>query len=218
VALGSDTTPTGMLVGGDFTQIANGSRGRVARLNASGGFDSTFNPSSGAENGTVFAVALQSDGKVLIGGSFTKVNGVDRNRIARLDSNGTLDTDFLSDDPENEPDLVGVTGQNGIVRALLLQPDGKILVGGNFTQVNGTTRNRIVRLLPARGHLDATFRPGPLSEISQYGPNNNEVLSLALQTNEQSSEYGLIVLGGSFTAYNVPGLTAGQRIVRIGGL
>ena len=72
-------------------------------------------------NGSVLAIDLQSDNKILIGGSFTEINGVARNRVARLNSDGSLDLSF------NPSDGADVT-----VWDLALQPDGKILIGGGF--------------------------------------------------------------------------------------
>jgi hypothetical protein len=95
-----------------------------------------FDPNA---NGAIRAVAVQSDGKILIGGNFTTVQDVPRNYLARLNTDGTLDTAF---DPN----------PNSNVFAIALQADGKILVGGNFDQgsgmptIGGATRNRIARL------------------------------------------------------------------------
>src|SRR5438067_10693784 len=94
-----------------------------------------FDPNA---NGTVVAVVVQPDGKILIGGGFSTLspNGgaaVTRNRIARLNPDGTLDTAFNAN-------------ANGDVNAIALQADGKILVGGFFTRIGGQTRNRIARL------------------------------------------------------------------------
>ncbi len=58
-----------------------------------GSLDTSFNPGSGVDN-QVFSVAVQGDGKVLIGGYFFSVNSAPRNRIARLNSDGSLDTGF----------------------------------------------------------------------------------------------------------------------------
>jgi uncharacterized delta-60 repeat protein len=82
-----------VLLGGSFTTIAGVSRNRIARLNSDGSLDTTFESSSGP-NLQVNTLALQSDGKVLVGGQFTSINGVSRNRIARLNSDGSLDTGF----------------------------------------------------------------------------------------------------------------------------
>jgi hypothetical protein len=92
-------------------------------------------------NGAILAVAVQPDGKILIGGSFTTLspNGgatITRNRIARLNPDGTLDTVF-------NPDA------NNTVRAIAVQADGKILIGGDFTVLSDlprVLRNHIARL------------------------------------------------------------------------
>src|SRR5438093_1224674 len=84
-----------ILIGGDFTTLSpNGgaavTRNRIARLNPDGTLDA-FNPNA---NGTVYAIAVQADGKILAGGLFTSIGGQTRNRIARLNSDGTLETAF----------------------------------------------------------------------------------------------------------------------------
>ncbi len=144
---------------------------------APGDVDPTFTASVGT-NSSVFAVAIQSDGKVIIGGLFTQVNGVTRNRIARLNADGSLDTMF---DPG--------TSTNSSVLALAVQPtDGKVVVGGNFSTVNGVTRNRIARL-NTDGTLDTTFDPGT-------GANGN-VNAVAVQPAD-----GGVIIGGFFTMVN----------------
>ena len=84
------------LIGGDFTVVNNTPRVRLARLNADGTLDLTFNPSTGAEDGAVRAVAVQPDGRVIAGGTFTRVNGVTRNHLARFNVDGSLDLTFLA--------------------------------------------------------------------------------------------------------------------------
>jgi len=123
-----------VLIGGSFTSVNGTNRQGIARLNANGSLDSSFNPGTGV-NGTVYSVALQPDGKALIGGSFTNVNGTTRNNIARLNANGSLDGSFNPG-----------TGANGSVLSIVLQSDGNILIGGDFTTVNGVLRSRVARL------------------------------------------------------------------------
>ncbi|MGI8965130.1 MAG: hypothetical protein ACR2H1_03465, partial [Limisphaerales bacterium] len=132
------------LVGGYFTN-ANGSS--IARFNADGTLDSSFNSGTGA-NGVVSSVTMQSDGRVLIGGYFTVVSGTNRNRIARLNANGSLDSSFNPG-----------TGMNAGVDSIVVQSDGKALIGGAFTTVNGTNRNRLARL-NVDGSFDNSFNPG----------------------------------------------------------
>src|SRR6266404_3521207 len=106
-----------------------------------------FDPNA---NGTVYIVVVQPDGKILLGGDFTTLapNGgavVTRNRIARLNPDGTLDTAF-------NPNA------NGTVDSIALQADGNILVGGAFNGTNsigGQTRNRIARLDATSGVADS---------------------------------------------------------------
>jgi uncharacterized delta-60 repeat protein len=173
-----------VVIGGDFTVYNGTTRTRIARVNGNGTLDTTFNPGSGA-NDTVYAMVVQGDGKVVIGGKFTTYNGTDRNRIARLNGDGTLDTTFNPG-----------TGVNGIVWAMALQSNGKILVGGNFNY-SGTAHNGIVRL-NGNGTLDTTFNPGSGA--------NGVVYALALQGD------GKILIGGDFTSYNG---TDRSRIARL---
>ncbi|HWS99468.1 MAG TPA: Calx-beta domain-containing protein [Pyrinomonadaceae bacterium] len=140
------------LVGGRFTSY-NGNAAasdRVARLNTDGTLDTSFNPAGLGSDGIVLAIAVQPDGKIIIGGTFLSYNrnGAAGDRIARLNPNGTLDTTFNP----------GGVGADGNVFAVALQPDGKILIGGRFYNYNGTAREGVARLNPD-GTLDASFNP-----------------------------------------------------------
>jgi uncharacterized delta-60 repeat protein len=176
-----------IVVGGEFTHFNGTSRNRIARLNADGSLDATFNPGTGAV-ARVNSVALQSTGKIVIGGDFTVYNGTIRNYVARLNTDGSLDATFNADP---------TTGANNIVYKLVLQNDDKIVIGGHFTGYNGATRNRVARL-NADGTLDASFNPGTGA--------SSTVLSLAVQSDNK------VVIGGHFTSYN--GATR-SRIARI---
>jgi uncharacterized delta-60 repeat protein len=134
IALQSDGK---VLVGGYIYTVNGTYLSGIARLNANGSLDSSFNPGTGA-NGLVRSIAVQPDGKVLIGGDFTTFNGPNRNHIARLNANGSLDLSFNPG-----------TGANGNVSSIALQPDGNILIGGDFTTVNGVVRPRVARLYGA---------------------------------------------------------------------
>jgi uncharacterized delta-60 repeat protein len=123
-----------VLIGGFFTSYNGTPRNYVARLNADGTLDPTFNPGTGADE-PVYSVAVQSDGKVLIGGDFTSYNGTSRSRIARLNGDGTLDTTFNPG-----------TGATRAVYSVALQKDGKVLVGGDFSSFDGIPRAFLVRL------------------------------------------------------------------------
>jgi uncharacterized delta-60 repeat protein len=167
-----------VLIGGSFTAVSGTSRNRIARLNWDGTLDVAFPNGLAGANSDVSALALQPDGRILLGGGFTTLNGTSRNRIARLNADGSLDTTFLN----------GLSGADGAVYSIALQPDGRVLIGGNFTTVNGTSRNRIARL-NADGSLDTTFLNG-LSGAT------NRVNSIARQPD------GRVLIGGGFTTFN----------------
>ena len=162
-----------ILLGGDFTSLApNGgpsvTRNNIARLNADGTLDTGFNPNA---NGFPLAIALQADGKILVGGVFTIIGGQARNRIARLDP-----TTGLADSFNPNPNA------SGVVYSFAVQGDGEILVAGDFTSIGGQARNRIARLDPMSGLADF------------FNPNANAlVFTIALQPD------GKILAGGNFT-------------------
>ena len=158
---------------GDFTAYNTVPRNRIARMNLDGSLDTGFlaSPNSGAD-GVITCLALEPDGRIVIGGAFSAFNGTNRHSIARVNPDGSLDQTFNP----------GV-GVNGTVWSLQLQSDGKIVIAGNFTSVNSTNRNSIARL-NSDGSLDAAFDPG-------VGPNNT-INAVALQN-------GRIVIGGDFT-------------------
>jgi uncharacterized delta-60 repeat protein len=113
-------------------------------------------------------LAVQADGKILVGGRFTALGGQSRSYLGRLNPDGTIDPAFNP-------------GADNQIHCLALQADGKILVGGDFTSLAGQARSRIGRLNP-NGSLDTTFNPGASDRVSH----------LALQAD------GGIVAGGNF--------------------
>jgi uncharacterized delta-60 repeat protein len=211
-----------IVIGGDFTAVNGTARTRVARLNINGTLDGSFIPTnainlsvlaiapqsdnkviiggsfsggtvpswnarlnvdgtldtafSSFPNGSVNAIAIQTDGKIVVGGAFTTLNGAARNRIGRLNADGSLDNGFQN----------GLTGASGTVRYLRVQADGKILLGGDFSTVNSTTRNFVARL-NSDGSLDSGFN-------SSAGA-NSAVYSVIAQTDST------VVIGGSFSTY-----------------
>lgn len=171
-----------ILVGGGFSSIGGQTRNYIARLDASTGAADSFNPNA---NNTVDSIAVQADGKILVGGTFTTIGGQARNNIARLDaSTGAAD----SFDPN----------ANNFVVSIAVQADGKILAGGFFTSIGGLTRNRIARL-NTDGTLDSAFNPNA----------NNLVFSIAVQAD------GKILVGGNFTGANSIGGQTRNYIARL---
>lgn len=122
-----------IVVGGSFERIAGTQMHGIARLNEDGSIDETFNTGSGADS-SVQSVAVQDDGKILIGGTFHEVDGMKRDCIARLNKDGTVDGSFA---PE---------GLSIVVRSIAIAPDGNIMIGGGFTNVDGVARQNIARL------------------------------------------------------------------------
>jgi len=123
-----------IIIGGSFTTYNGQSCNRVARLNPNGSLDTSFNVALGP-NSTVRALAVTANGKIVVAGQFLTFNGSSVNFIVQLNANGSVDGNFMTG-----------TGFNGSTHALAIQPDNKILVGGAFTQFQGSASARIIRL------------------------------------------------------------------------
>ena len=135
-----------VLVGGDFTIFDGKASSKLIRLNLNGSVDSSFSVGTGFSS-PIYAMALQKDGKIVIGGSFSTYNGQSNKRIVRLNTNGSQDSSFNS----------GSGFSNGTVRSIAIQTNGKMLVGGSFSgNYNGTAVKRMIQVLP-NGNFDGTF-------------------------------------------------------------
>ncbi len=182
----------GKIIIGGFNLLPNVSGGNyIARLNADGSLDTSFNIGTGPDN-MVRTCALQSDGKIIIGGDFIYFNGTSAPRFARLNADGSVDTGF-------NPGW----GLDGMVVRCALQSDGKIVIVGYFSSYNGTSRNCIARL-NADGSLDTGFNPG-------LGAPNG-VFTCAIQSD------GKIIIGGGFTSYNGTSINCLARLNTNGSL
>ncbi len=181
-----------IIVGGTFTTYSNvTNKNRIIRLNQDGNIDASFQPATGFNNGVVQSLALQSNGKIIAGGTFTTYNSQPRSGIVRInDIDGSLDATFT----------VGA-GFNSAsnVYAICIQPDGKIILGGSFTTYDGNTASKIVRL-DTTGAVDASFSTGTGF--------NNDVRSICYDALSNK-----IYVAGNFTSYN--GTSNIQRIVRL---
>jgi uncharacterized delta-60 repeat protein len=156
-----------VLVAGDFTHVGSLARNYFARFDANGGFDATFaDPQLCCLPAR--AVALQADGHVLIGGSFSQAGGVTHFYLARYSSNGTFDPAF----PET----------NGPFSAIVVAPDGSILLNGGYLTSDGANIRPVVRL-SSSGVLDPTF-----GDLHSSGA----TYSLGLQPN------GKVLIAGTF--------------------
>jgi len=168
-----------VLVAGKFQSIDGHSTNGIARFNSNGTIDTSF--TSPVFEGTfvvpqVYAFVTQSDDKIIVGGNFSDVNGISRAGLARLDTDGTLDTSFA----------VQSWGSFGEVRDVTIQSDNKIVCVGSFT--SGSRR------VNSDGTLDTTF------DISQ---GNNQALSFnngnfySVAVLDSGSEQAVLI-GGNF--------------------
>jgi uncharacterized delta-60 repeat protein len=125
----------------------------ILRLNSDGSVDPDFDAGSGADR-DVYGLAVQTDGKILVGGTFENFNGEARQGIVRLQPNGAIDTTFaaVTFDPDQPSSAAGIRSK------IIVQPDSKILFGGSIGAVNGVARDGVARL-NENGSLDSSFVP-----------------------------------------------------------
>ena len=166
-----------ILVAGSFDTINGQFAGRIVRLHPDGAIDTSFHTGRGI--GTIAnKIVVQPDQKIVIGGIFSTYDSLPYNYIVRINPDGSVDTTWNAG-----------PGANGSVDELALQPDGKILIGGDFTMYGGNGVNYLqFRLARANtdGSRDITF--------SQAGASRS-VLGIALRPDDH------IVIGGRFTYY-----------------
>lgn len=116
----------------------------MARLNTNGSLDTSFNPGSGFDYlDSLSFTEIQNDGKIVIVGAFGSYNGVTRNRFARINNDGTIDSDF---NPGTGVGLNLSTNISPYLTTISIQNDGKILIGGTFSSYNGVQRFSIARI------------------------------------------------------------------------
>jgi uncharacterized delta-60 repeat protein len=175
-----------IVIGGTFIGYNGFARGGVARVMGNGMLDPSFDSGVGT-GGNVFALALQHNGQIVLGGRFVQYSGTNRTFIARVFPNGSLDFGF-------NPVPIDPNGQTNWVQSLAVEPDDRILVGGFFTGINAFGRNRIARL-NTNGSIDLTFDPGA-GCVGSLTNDATQVRSIALQ------QFGRVLVGGIFTSYN----------------
>jgi uncharacterized delta-60 repeat protein len=150
-----------VLIGGNFSTVNGVNRSGIARLNADGTVDAAFAPEISSSGNSIYSVRAQPHGKILIGGEFFSAEQAHYYGLARLTADGSLDSSFNHIFAEN--------GSPVPVGNIVLRPDGKILITGNFFYVHGARRDYIARL-DADGSLDNTFDAGSYSDdpAAQY--------------------------------------------------
>jgi uncharacterized delta-60 repeat protein len=169
---------TGYYIGGAFTTYVNSSQPYFRMLDSSGSISSSFNIGGGFDN-AVYSAVTQSDGKLLAGGTFTTYSGSSSARIIRINTNGTKDTTFNP----------GTAGASSIVNSIVIQNDGKIVLGGQFSAYSGSTVNYI-----ARANTNGTMDTG--STWNTGAGFGNIVQNIAIQSDQK------IIVGGNFTTYS----------------
>ena len=157
-----------------------GSRSVTAAFALGGPLDAAFNADTYDE---VHDIAIQPDGKILIGGYLYSVRGTLREGIARLNADGTVDIHW-------KPNLEGWDGDVGTVSSIAIQGDGKVIIGGSLSGVDGLLRTGIARL-NADGSLDMDFEP----DVGGYD-DIGSVTAITLQPDNK------IIIGGYFNSVN----------------
>lgn len=161
-----------ILVGGAFTMFNGVSSSRLVRLNTDGSLDESFDLGEGF-NSEVLSIASNPDNLTIVGGAFTEFNGMNANRIIRLQETGEVDAIFNAGE-----------GFNNVVHSISVQEDEKIIVGGNFTLANLQFENRLVRLLncaPSLPTIDEQIGCGDfvwLDGINYTSSNNTATYNL----------------------------------------
>lgn len=193
---------TSIYVGGEFTNYSGSFCHKVIRINSNGTRDLAFNAGTNT-SGNIYAVALASGSdKLYVGGDFIIYSGSSINRIARVNSNGTLDTSFNVGTGAmriNDGVLPTVYGILPVT-----QSDGQIYIVGSFNQYSGSQGNGVARI-NSNGTLVSTssFNPGVGNAAGFSG-----VPYVIKQVPNSSSIY----VGGNFTTYSG---SSSIRMVRI---
>ncbi len=183
-------------IGGRFAQFNGRSISNLVRLNPDGSLDETAQLGLGPSR-DVYSIAIQPDGKVLVGGTFTSFAGLPYARLVRLEADGTVDPSFVNSSP------------NGTVNAIAVQKDGRILIAGCFGVLDDVTRIEVARLLP-NGHVDTEFNPG-FGVGNQHTSNQCVKWLLALPD-------GKVLLGGFLDWANDQGAGSIVRLTEDGNV
>lgn len=166
-----------ILIGGQFV-------GGISRLEADGSIDGSF---TGVAGDFVYDIALQADGKIVVVGMFSYFNNLPHRGVVRLNADGSIDNSFNS---------VGITDLIELgyfPNKVLVQPDGKIILGGLFESINGTGRNNLIRL-NTDGSVDCDFDPEESTESPDI--ESERITGMILQPDDK------ILITGAFEEYD----------------
>ena len=173
------TTDDEYFVGGYFSTYGPDARNNLVLIKTDGTNDPALPLTTGVSDFSpqIFAISPQTDGKVIVGGLFSSVNGQPRYNLVRLNSDGSTDSSFQT-----------INGASRSVRAFVRQSSGKLLVVGNFYAIDGVAKSGVARL-NNDGSLDGSFDPG-------IGPNVNSLSAAAVDASDN------VYIGGSFSSFN----------------
>lgn len=174
-----------LLVGGDIIVAYNGQAvNYIVRINPDGSPDSTFSYDPAAYKLGVHSIAIQPDGKIIIG---------DSGRIYRTLANGTLDPTWTRNTPQaSQPTFTSdYTGRQ--INTIVVLPNGKILVGGKFEKAFGSSYRRDLVMLNADGSLDSSFYGFGFRTVTSYREGVSSIVVLA---------DGKIIIGGDFSRWH----------------
>ena len=185
-----------IIINGDFTTYQGIACSGIIKINMDGSPDLDFisNIGTGLSGGVVRGLCLQNNGKIIVGGQFDNFNGLTFSALVRLNSDGTLDTTFNTNNP--------MFGSTASVYEVLQQPDGKIICAGSFNSYKGLTVSSGLIRLSQDGDIDVTFDIG--SGVPEIG--SNAIYSCFLQSD------GKIIGGGIFASFDGSSV---QNIVRV---
>ena len=161
-----------ILFGGQFLSVGGQPRNGLARVNADGSLDPTFNPATAQTNYS--SIVVQADSRIVVAGSFSALGGFSQPYLVRLNPDGSADRDFAP-------------GVNGTVLDLFPQADGRILLSGFFSTVSGHRRDGFARIT-ASGTLDSSFT----ADVTYPGATFSPVSAVVTQRD------GTTMVGGTF--------------------
>ena len=183
-----------ILVVGSFNSFNGSTSGRgIALLNPDGTPDNTFNAGGlGIDASSIIgACDIQADGKILIGGFYLiTYNGITVKNMIRLNANGSIDNTFNF----HYLAFTDINFNTSTINEIKVQPDGRILVGGNASGVPGGQKN-LVRLL-ANGSIDPSFTVGDMGPMGTCFSCLSPVSEIKIQPDNR------IVVVGAFDSYN----------------
>ncbi|MES2475331.1 MAG: immunoglobulin domain-containing protein [Verrucomicrobiota bacterium] len=200
------------LLGGSFTSVSHvsgsSSRRYLAKFHASGVVDNSVLQVNG--NGAVEVIARAANGKIYIGGGFTSLNtgaggNVTRNRIARLNSDFTLDTTF---------NPVG-TGPASSVKSILPLANGNVLIAGDFANVNSVAGTAYIALLQETGAVDTSFVSQAGIFVRDITPAGDGTFWVAHPNNYagQQSVVRIDATGAKVSGFTYPGSLTSDRVI-----